>query len=228
MDPRPSGVRRAVRVPQRVDARRGRLLRAREQHRDRGRARRELEGEGEERPRAADERGARSSRRRDVARVGRARIRRGAFYTLVPIRPRRRGERRSLRTFAGASLRPHLAAFNPRPRRLSTPSDAFELHPDRDVDQRRRLAAVHSSDAAQRAPVRELVHMLRDLRRRAPRRRDGRVRHRRGLQARVVDGGAREDAEGGRSVDREHDQVRFVFHPPLGFNILSRPLSTDR
>jgi hypothetical protein len=53
----------------------------------------------------------------------------GAFYTLVPIRPRRRGERRSLRTFAGASLRPPLG-FNPRPRRLSTPPDAFELHPD--------------------------------------------------------------------------------------------------
>jgi DNA polymerase III epsilon subunit-like protein len=55
--------------------------------------------------------------------------RRGAFYTLVPIRPRRRGERRSLRTFASASLRPP-PAFNPRPRRLSTPPDAFELHPD--------------------------------------------------------------------------------------------------
>ena len=54
----------------------------------------------------------------------------GAFYlTLVPIRPRRRGERRSLRTFPGASLSPALA-FNPRPRRLSTLSDAFELHPD--------------------------------------------------------------------------------------------------
>ena len=54
----------------------------------------------------------------------------GAFYvTLVPIRPRRRGERRSSRTFPGVSLRPPLA-FNPRPRRLSTPSDAFELHPD--------------------------------------------------------------------------------------------------
>ena len=54
----------------------------------------------------------------------------GAFYTLVPIRPRRRGERRSLRTFPGASLRPHLA-FNTRPRRLSTPpTDAFQLHPD--------------------------------------------------------------------------------------------------
>jgi len=53
----------------------------------------------------------------------------GAFYTLVPIRPRRRGERRSLRTFPGASLRPTLG-FNTHPQRLSTPSDAFQLHPD--------------------------------------------------------------------------------------------------
>jgi len=37
--------------------------------------------------------------------------------TLVPIRPRSRGERHSLRTLPGASLRPSLA-FNPRPRRL--------------------------------------------------------------------------------------------------------------
>jgi len=58
-----------------------------------------------------------------------ARTGRGAFYTLVPIRPRWRGERRSLRTFPVVSLRPHLA-FNPRPRRLSTPTEAFELHPD--------------------------------------------------------------------------------------------------
>ena len=51
----------------------------------------------------------------------------GAFYlTLVPIRPRSRGERRSLRTFAGVSLRPGSLAFNPRLRYLSTPkSDAF-------------------------------------------------------------------------------------------------------
>jgi hypothetical protein len=41
----------------------------------------------------------------------------GAFCTLVPIRPRPRGERRSLRTFAVVSLRSSLA-FNPRPRRL--------------------------------------------------------------------------------------------------------------
>jgi hypothetical protein len=52
----------------------------------------------------------------------------GAFYTLVPIRPRSRGERDSLRTLPGVSLRSSLA-FKPRPRRLSTPSDAFELHP---------------------------------------------------------------------------------------------------
>ena len=36
---------------------------------------------------------------------------------LLPIRPRRRGARRSLRTFVGTSLRPPLA-FNPRPRCL--------------------------------------------------------------------------------------------------------------
>ena len=47
---------------------------------------------------------------------------RGAFYTLVPIRPRWRGERRSLRTLPGASLRPGSLAFNPdTPRCLSTP-----------------------------------------------------------------------------------------------------------
>ena len=42
----------------------------------------------------------------------------GGFYlTLVPVRPRSRGERRFLRTFPGVSLRPPLG-FNPRPRRL--------------------------------------------------------------------------------------------------------------
>ena len=55
-----------------------------------------------------------------------------SLITLVPIRPRRRGERRFSRTFPGASLRPALA-FNPdNHRRLSTPSDAFQLHPDID------------------------------------------------------------------------------------------------
>jgi len=44
------------------------------------------------------------------------------FLTLVPMRPRRRGERRSLRTFSpGASLRPPLAFDPDTPRRLSTP-----------------------------------------------------------------------------------------------------------
>jgi hypothetical protein len=47
----------------------------------------------------------------------------GAFYlTLVPIRPRRRCERRSLRTFPGVSLRPGSLGLNTdTPRRLSTP-----------------------------------------------------------------------------------------------------------
>jgi len=43
-----------------------------------------------------------------------------SIFTLVPIRPRPRGERRFLRTLPVASLRPPLA-FNTRPRRLSTP-----------------------------------------------------------------------------------------------------------
>ena len=54
--------------------------------------------------------------------------------TLVPIRPRRRGERRSLRTLPLASLRPGSLAFNPdTPRRLSTPplTDAFRRRPFR-------------------------------------------------------------------------------------------------
>jgi len=49
----------------------------------------------------------------------RARMASGAFYTPVPIRPRLRGERRSLRTFPGASLRP--------PSLLISARDAFEL-----------------------------------------------------------------------------------------------------
>ena len=57
-----------------------------------------------------------------IAQVHAATLRR-VLLTLVPIRPRRRGERRSLRTFSpGASLRPGSLAFNPdTPRRLSTP-----------------------------------------------------------------------------------------------------------
>ena len=46
-------------------------------------------------------------------------------------RVRSRGERRSLRTLSpGVSFRPSPLGFDPRPRRLSTPSDAFQLHPD--------------------------------------------------------------------------------------------------
>ena len=99
------------------------------------------DGDRGRRPLPRDADAARSRERANLPRRGAARDRSlgldvrllrvfsGAFYTLVPIRPRSRGERRSLRTFPGVSLRPPLA-FNPRPRRLSTPPDAFELHPD--------------------------------------------------------------------------------------------------
>jgi hypothetical protein len=63
---------------------------------------------------SSSRRGRRSERR---YRRSCARGKPGAFYTLVPIRPRSRGERRFLRTFAVVSLRSPLA-FNPRPRRL--------------------------------------------------------------------------------------------------------------
>ena len=54
-------------------------------------------------------------------RQGAASVSGASHLTPVPIRPRRRCERRSSRTFAGASLRAHLAFTHPRPRRLSTP-----------------------------------------------------------------------------------------------------------
>ena len=57
---------------------------------------------------------------KQVAKLTTELARLGASYTLVPIRPRSRGERRSLRTLPGASLRPSLA-FNPRPCCLSAP-----------------------------------------------------------------------------------------------------------
>ena len=71
--------------------------------------------------RVATREGPRGGCLREVVRtgVGRARREGGAFYpfTLVPIRPRSRGERRSLRTSPGDSLRPP-HGFNPRPRCL--------------------------------------------------------------------------------------------------------------
>ena len=54
----------------------------------------------------------------------------GAFYTLVSIRPRWRGERRSLRTFAGVSLRPPPRFQSPPSTPFNSASDAFQLHPD--------------------------------------------------------------------------------------------------
>jgi len=102
----------------------------------------------------------------------------GAFYTLVPVRPRSRGERRSLRTFAVVSLRPSLA-FNPRPRRLSTPSDAFELHPD--------IALYGTTLSAARASRRSRGHAIHPRRDRESARVDrGRRARRRRRDDRVV------------------------------------------
>ena len=58
--------------------------------------------------------------------------RRGAFYlTLVPIRPRRRGERRSLRTFRRRVSPPRVPRFQSPPSApFNSASDAFQLHPD--------------------------------------------------------------------------------------------------
>jgi ankyrin repeat protein len=150
MDPRPSGVGRSRRRSSRVDrsgcARSGTRSCATPSSRRTG-----ITTRGRRSRRGCGGRGGRRSARTIPTLRGRTRTtttsrpttliptpqtlrptpttRSGAFYTLVPIRPRRRGERRSLRTFAVVSLPPSLA-FNPRPRRLSTPTDAFELHPD--------------------------------------------------------------------------------------------------
>ena len=123
---------------------------------------------------------------------------RGAFYTLVPIRQRRRGERRSLRTFAGDSLRPPLPV-NPRPRRLSTPSDAFELHPRVDGGSRgARLArgaqAVGDDDARSRARAGSVFGRAA---RRGGRRRRGRGEARGARR----EGGGEGAAAGGRRVE---------------------------
>ena len=130
----------------------------------------------------------------------------GAFYTLVPMRPRRRGERRSLRTLPGASLRPGSLAHNPdTPRCLSTPSDAFELHPDvasygtalslrRGRGERRdgRLTR-HLHGGAKRARPGPARRRVRALGRRPPRVRvvqqHQRRRDRGGLRPSRVDGG---------------------------------------
>jgi DNA mismatch repair protein MSH6 len=88
-------------------------------------------------------------------------IRRVLFYTLVPVRPRRRGERRSLRTF----LSRRTVCFSPptprsQSRRTSTAfnfaSDAFQLHPDirrfaRTLDPRRDAIRDAAPDAQTRS-----------------------------------------------------------------------------
>ena len=79
---------------------------------------------------------------------------------LLPIRPRWRGKGRSLRTFAGVSLSPPLA-FNPRPRRLSTPSDAFQRAQVMDSDKVAFLddgELVEFGEPEELLKVRSIVH----------------------------------------------------------------------
>jgi len=67
------------------------------------------------------------------------------YYTLVPIRPRSRGERRSLRTFAVVSLRPSLA-FNPRLKSAARLDHrASRRRPRARVRDRARAAAPHAT-----------------------------------------------------------------------------------
>jgi len=100
----------------------------------------------------------------------------GAFYlTLVPIRRRSRGERRSLRTFPGVSLRPPLA-FNPRHRRLSTPlltpmnstptslcMERPSVPPGADVHAGVLRDRRHAARHPRRAPVRAAVSVPRSV-----------------------------------------------------------------
>jgi hypothetical protein len=85
----------------------------------------------------------------------------------------------------GASLRPPLA-FNPRPRRLSTPTDAFQLHPAiRPPLLLLRPQTRARADAPQERPR---ARDTRQVRRRVPRGRPGRDgrRRARGTPARRV------------------------------------------
>ncbi|EEH56944.1 uncharacterized protein MICPUCDRAFT_68172 [Micromonas pusilla CCMP1545] len=165
---------------------------------------------------------ARQGRARAVARAGAPSALGavpGAFYTLVPIRPRWRGERRSLRTFPGASLRPSLA-FNPRPGRLSTPlltplnSTPTFARMERPSDATRPRAAEPRVQAPREAPgprVARRGHGEEVRVRRAPvrprRRARGRGDRARQLRTRV-DGGHRRRGVVGRRGARARARAR--------------------
>jgi len=87
-------------------------------------------------------------------------------FTLVPVRPRWRGGRRSLRTLPGASLRPSLAV-NPRPRCLSTPlltplnstpTSSLRTMDPRPSSDRRPRDALRMDGRLQQAPRDHLRH----------------------------------------------------------------------
>eukprot|EP00982_Pelagococcus_subviridis_P015247 31387-Pelagococcus_subviridis.AAC.2 len=106
--------------------------------------------------------------------------------TPVPIRPRSRGERRSLSTFPVASLRPPLA-FNPRPRRLSTPLlKPFNSTPTSVASRGRRPSA--ASDVQRDQGEREAAVRVREEGR-------GRGAENKRRARRRVRGGARRDEQ---------------------------------
>ena len=126
----------------------------------------------------------------------------------------------------GASLRPHLA-FNPRLRRLSTPADAFQLHPD---------FALYGTTLQMLAPRagervgRDAAARVRAVRSRARRRRrDGRTKETRG------GGGGRRRGEeetasraarpGGAGVslgDESHSEARIILRSPIHMSSCTR------
>jgi hypothetical protein len=154
----------------------------------------------------------------------------GAFYlTLVPIRPRSRGERRSLRTLPGVSLRPPLG-FNPRPRCLSTPL----LTPFNSTHRSFQLGSLHRVVAG-RAAARVRVDgqgraavVSRDGR--GARRADARAseaRHRARVGARARAVSAREIGVGVRRRHREGLVGFFFALPSLSYYKTLFPVPTS-
>ena len=131
----------------------------------------------ERRPTAASTAAASAaSPRRCLRRASSSRCRR-VLLTPVPIRPRSRGERRSLRTFNARRISPPITTVSiPDLRRLSTPTDAFQLHPDVASYGPQMLAAlaVHLGQEGRRRRREDEVHERRRKRKDSRRRRRGR------------------------------------------------------
>jgi pimeloyl-ACP methyl ester carboxylesterase len=144
---------------------------------------------------------------------------RGAFYLiLVPIRPRWRGERRSLRTFPGASLRPGSLAFDPdTPRRLSTPPLGILTWVERECDAPEKLGIPVTCLAGKWKMGSDTPGAT--------------IEFAVGQGYKQVCGAAEGVWGDGITPVEVRVRVRSLFSfftPRLGFNVRSRPLSTDR